>query len=241
MSLPFVPPPPGEAQFSLYRFPLPGPLSVSTADIATWFDRFAECRSPADVKKILVMEWQAIVHPSLKHFAAGMAAMEPIGVLHSKHRDGIRNAWLVLSATAADLGTEAAICRGVWLPRTLYLTPPHDESIIKSVDAHDLVRGFFVRFGGLRYSPPFQAGNWYDVPTRPVEWDAGELDKLSGSRWENARAVYVSDTGDELLLNSAGDVGWLLFDTREIRPLERAFDDMLIESLANFGLSPRTG
>ena len=39
--------------------------------------------------------------------------------------------------------------------------------------------------------------------------------------------MFISSTGDELLLSPTGEMGWLLHDTREIKPDADTFEEML--------------
>jgi hypothetical protein len=202
-------------------------MDASSDMVATpWIRQFLG-RPTNAVRDALQEAWGNVTPRSLKAFADKLAKLTPVGILRSKHVDGSRDMWLVLSRIHPSANVLRQIANGVDLPETVYVPRPVEWPLLEGRRSDDLVQNFFLRFGGLRQSAPFRAGFFYDFPTWPTEVIPGEFSGLIGSDWENPRALFISDTGDELISNSQGRIGWLLRGTREITEFCDSFADVL--------------
>jgi hypothetical protein len=236
----FIPPPPGDNcdYLSLFSFPIDETPLDAHANIASWVSSVRR-ESPERVQSLLHDRWRELTPLPLRHFAQGLCQYHPIGVLWSRHYDQNENTWLVLSRTSRTSAAIEHITEGADVPGLVYLERPFGVDSEFAVAAEDIVANFFLNFGGMRHSPPFRAGFFYRVPSYPTRFVRGELQGLQGSSWEDARAIYLADTGDELLLNSSGQLAWLMHTSGEITLFMESFATMLEHLAETPGLFPR--
>ena len=233
---PELPPVPGSYGdlLALYPFPASYPPEVAQT-IDPWFLQF-ESKNPQQVLELLDREWQEIRPPSLKNFTANLLQHHPIGLLHSRMPDEDIAAWIVISKQPASDALKESITNGEAGSGVYYLPPPFQVPDDVNVDKEDLRLNFFLRFGGLRHSPPFQSGHFHRIPTGPTLLDANEQ-LPGGQEWSDAASLYISDTGDELLLAASGKVGRLLHEDRTIIPAFESLDHLLESMGRGNGLS----
>jgi hypothetical protein len=218
----FIPPPEGGGNWLRFH----GCPYPAHGDLAPWFKRFAGIPA-AGVRGLLQHEWGHLQHPALKRFADGLLRCHPCGLLRSDHEDRGDNAWLVLSQAPPSHELSRAIAGREDRQGLFYLAAPYAGLTASPVDLNELLVDFLLRFGGLRLSPPFVAGFFYRLPVPPTLIETDELDRPKDSEWRRARAVFISRTGDELLVTPGGRGGWVLHGTRELVPMGSMFDDVL--------------
>lgn len=209
---------------SFFAFPF---TSADIAPIGPWFQRFAG-GTMSDVRSLLHEEWSDIENPSLKAFANALLAYHPFGVLKSSRRDWGHAAWIVMSQPPPWQGLADAILRRESMEHVLYLPAPTAVPDGVTIDWNNLVMAFFLRFGGLRCSPPFDGGYFFDFPI-PIAVEPGDRDRSIGTPWEDAPVLFEDDVGDRLILSASGEVGWWFHDTREIQLKPGGFATVLRE------------
>lgn len=228
----FIPPPEGGGDWlSFFAFPF-NPFSIN--GISAWFERFAGMSGP-EVRYLLQHDWRDIGNPSLGAFANALLKFYPVGVLKSLHEDWGNAAWIVLSRWAPSQELVDAVLRRARMDDLLYLAAPRAVPSGWEIESENLVLTFFLRFGGLRCSPPFTGGFFFDFPTSFIEVYPGEREKWSRTPWENASVLFEDNVGDQLVLSVTGDVGWLLHDTREIIPKSGGFAGVLTDLVKSGG------
>lgn len=217
----FLPPPEGGGDWLRFEScPFP-----PHAEVNPWLNKFADASSAA-ASELLRQDWLGIRHPVLRSFADSLLNCHPVGLLTLEHEDHKGTGWLVLSRRlpSEELARDIANRKELW--GIWYLAPSLAEVFESKINPDDLLPSFFIRFGGLRISPPFIAGNFHDMPGPPVEVWTDEQSRWP-EEWRDAKALFVSDTGDELLINSAGQCAWLLHGRRAISPIVGSFADVL--------------
>ena len=159
---PLLPPAPGQESdcFSFHAFPLRELPCEIREDVDPWFNQFTG-KSPEEVRELLRREWQSLRPACLRALAEKLSSYHVWGILHSKHPDGDRNAWLVIAClpAPADNNHIDAILRGYHPAGARYLAPPYTGPLRTQIDPNDVVINFFVNFGGLREYPPFQGAS----------------------------------------------------------------------------------
>lgn len=219
----------------------PGPLSFdrfpvsmeSIDDTPGWFHSFAG-KSEVEVRYLLRNEWEAIEHPSLRAFSDALLACCPCGIVTSRYADSGRNAWVLLSRRLPAEAVVNSVHRGESVEGVFYLAEPYSRALRAGLSQQDLVRTFFLYFGGLRCSPPFRGGRFFDFPSPVSEVCPNEERKWIGTPWEAASSLFEDEVGDQLVLSTVGDIGWLLHNTREIVPQTGGFPRLLFE-VVRFG------
>jgi hypothetical protein len=198
---------------SFFPFPLP---EARIRYVPAWFERL-HGMTASEVREVLKEEWSEIGVPSLRAFAESLLTLHLTGVLKLERKVGSHNAWLVMSHYRPCEAVFDAVLnlRGT---DAIYLPAPFrgpTDTLPPAFDRDDLIRSFFHRFGGLRDSPPSYEGAFVEFPYILERFLPEEPNPWVDTVWEDALTLYVNDTGDEIVLNKVGDVGWFPHDSLE--------------------------
>lgn len=166
-------------------------------------------------------------HPALREFADSLLKLYPAGIFYSKYPFGEHNAWILIDhESICNPHLTQFIRSGQSFHPMWLLTNSYSGPLPRPIAADELVLLFFLWFGGLRQSRPFEAGHFHDFPTGLVDIYLNE-GHVRGTDWENARSLFVEQCGDELVVDSKGRVGWARHETLTIEPTDRTFEDVL--------------
>lgn len=168
--------------------------------------------TPDGVRTIVEKRWSSISHDSLHALKTRLLEFTPRGIVVYEGE-----AWLVMERPL-PLHKREGQARDI----TLLAPPPDAGAVTRGLDRFKfadspLFREFVENFGSLRESIPNYAGDF----RVPKEWESlydywGEDEGMGYGKWytewSNALVLYVSLSGDMLLLHPRGNIAWIYLE-----------------------------
>jgi hypothetical protein len=206
-------------------------IDKSLKDPDSWFIKFADLQAEG-VAKALRLEWEDIRSPAIISFRNALFSFKPTSLIHCSAKPGgctYGGWWLRLKGPPNYHEWENEV----------FLHAPPDPAAPDEWIGHrdyperDVLVEFCSHFYSLVNSMEGSASGFYPPPWATLAeggfyQDVDDHDHFDPERkWEHACLFYCTFSGECILLNADGRVGWYLAAEQKIRLMASSFSEFL--------------